>query len=384
MKPSGLRRALRHYVEATWTPPFPQALPSNAQDYAATVSWWKVARRRALRELNLRWHGQGPLVRTRIDPAIHRRILWIHQGTPQVGDSLMDLAARVLLKGQVERLDLLTDEHLLGLYRHDEVFTQVASSAAELHEGYDLVLLHSTSSRSVKDKLASFRQLPFVHVQGFYTGPEFNRTLFGFFRLAQLLGSPLSVDQINRQARASMRPSPGEEQLADKLGLPEGTLAVALGGVRDWRTYTKWVPVLKGLAQAGVRGPVLLLGSDNGRALRDEIVAAGTGLKIIDRVGQHTLGEVQALMRRCGLVMCADGGLLHVAQTTGVPVVALFAGIIEPRFRVTAANRTHCLHGERSVDDVPANDVVVSALEAMAGPASLRRSPDTTDKPDPS
>jgi len=381
---SEARASLQRYAADTWEPPFAQALPSNAEHYAASVSWWKVARRRALRELNLAWHGQGLLVRERIDPAVHRRILWIHQGTPQVGDSLMDLAARVLLKGQVQRLDLLTEAHLLDLYRHDEVFTQVASSAAELHETYDLVLLHSTSSRSVQDKLAHFRKIPFAHVQGFYTGPEFNRTLFGFYRLAQLLGSPLGVDKLNRMARPSMRASSDEDAAIARLGIPAGAIAIALGGVRDWRTYTQWVPVLKGLVEAGVRVPVVLLGSDNGLALRDEIVAAGTGLKLIDRVGQHSLGEVHALMRRCSLVLCADGGLLHLAHTAGVPVLALFAGIIEPRFRVTAANRTHCLHGERSVDDVPVSDVVLSALEAMAGPASLSRLPDTPGRRDPS
>jgi hypothetical protein len=384
MKLLQMSSRLSHYVEETWTPPFPQALPSNAEQYAASVSWWKVARRRGLRELNMAWHGQGRLVRSHIDPAIHRRILWIHQGTPQVGDSLMDLAARVLLKGQVERLDLLTDAHLLDLYRHDEVFTEVASSPSTLPRDYDLILLHSTSSRSVKDKLAHFRELPFAHIQGVYTGPEFNRTLFGFYRLAQLMKSPLGVDKLNRMARPSMRASVDEEVAVAKLGVPAGAVAVALGGVRDWRTYTQWAEVLKGLAEAGVQAPVVLLGSENGLALRDEIFAAGTGLKLIDRVGQHSLGEVHALMRRCALVLCADGGLLHVAHTAGVPVVALFAGIIEPRFRVTAANRTHCLHGVHSVDDVPAADVVLSALEAMAGPASLSRSPDTPGRHDPS
>jgi hypothetical protein len=63
MKLLQMSSRLSHYVEETWTPPFPQALPSNAEQYAASVSWWKVARRRALRELNMAWHGQGRLVR---------------------------------------------------------------------------------------------------------------------------------------------------------------------------------------------------------------------------------------------------------------------------------------------------------------------------------
>jgi Glycosyltransferase family 9 (heptosyltransferase) len=283
-----------------------------------------------------------------------------------------------LLTGRVERLDLLTDAHLLGLYRHDKVFTQVASSPAELPGPYELVLLHSTSSRSVKDKLSHYRALPFAHVQGCYTGPEFNRTLFGFYRLAQLLDSALSAHALETMARPSMQASPEEEAAVAQLALPPGAIAVALGGVRDWRTYTRWPQVLHGLRAAGVDAPVVLLGSANGAALRDEILAAGTGLRIIDRVDRHSLGEVHALMRRCALVLCADGGLLHVAHTADVPVVALFAGIIEPRFRITSANRTLALHGAQTVDNVPAAAVVASALAAMAqaaGTTSADRSP---------
>lgn len=359
---------LARYAGASWTPPFPQALPSNAAAYAARASVWSVARRRALRELNLTLHGQGPLLREHIDPQRHRRLLWIHQGTPQVGDSLMDLAARVLLKGRVARLDLLTDAHLLPLYRSDAVFSNVGSSASDLpREGYDLVMLHSMSSRSVRDKLRHFRRVPFVHVQGCYTGPEFNRTLFGFYRLAQLMGLPGAA--LEAVARPTMQPSPAEQAAIAALAIPSGAIAVALGGVRDWRTYTRWIDVLHGLAATGRVPPVVLVGADNGLAMRDAIVAAGIGLPLIDRVGRHSLGEVQALIGRCALALCADGGLLHVAHTTGTPVVALFAGEILPAYRVTSANRTTALHGARQVDDIAPEAVLAAALSYLSAAA---------------
>ena len=355
---------LTRYASDTWTPPFSQALPSNAPAYAQRASWWPVVRRRALREMNLALHGQGRLLRDRIDLSRHRRILWIHQGTPQVGDSLMDLAARVLLKGRVERLDLLTDAHLLGLYRSDDVFSQVAASPADLPAEPDLVLLHSMSSRSVKDKLSRYRHLPFVHIQGCYTGPEFNRTLFGFYRLAQLMGLP--GDALEAVARPTMRASADEEAAVAQLRLPPGAIAIALGGVRDWRTYSHWIAVLRGLRATGFAGPVVLLGADNGLAMRDQIVAADVGLPLVDRVARHSLGEVQALIGRCALAVCADGGLLHVAHTTGTPVVALFAGDIQPAFRVTSANRTTSLHGASRVDDI-APQAVLAAVSAALG-----------------
>ncbi|MBC7992747.1 MAG: hypothetical protein H7Z15_05835 [Rhizobacter sp.] len=367
-----LVRSLRRYAEETWVPPFPQPLPSNTDQYAGQVSWRRAAWRRALRQLRLSWHGQASLVRSRIDLQTHRRVLWIHQGTPQVGDSLMDLAARVLLKGRVDRLDLLTEPHLLPLYRNDEVFTQVGSTASELASTYDLVLLHSTSSRSVRDKLAHYTALPFAHVHGYFTGPEFNRTLFGFYRLAQLLQLPLDEGEINRIARPSMRAAADDERTVEALQIPPGALVVALGGVRDWRTYEQWPQVLQQLHACGVRAPVVLVGAENGLPMRDAIQAANTGLRIIDRVAQHSLGEVHALMRRCALAICADGGLLHVAHAANVPVVALFAGIIDPSFRVTAANRTRSLYGARSVNDVPASEVAACAVAMLADAQAAR------------
>lgn len=380
MKPNFLNRHLLRYAEETWLPPFPQALPSSVDEYVRQTSVWKAARRRAMRSLNLRLHGQTPHLRTRIDPAVHKRVLWIHHGTPQVGDSLTDLAARELLQGKLERVDLLTDAHLLQLYRSDEVFTQVASRAEELPGPYDLILLHSASSRSVKDKLVHYRHVPFAHVHGFYTGPELNRTLFGYYRIAQLLGLDLPEQEIERMACPSMRASAAEEAAVAQLNVPPDAIVMAIGGVRDWCTYQQWPQVLRGLHDAGVRRPVVLIGSDNGLAMRDQIAAAQTGMTLIDRVAQHTLGEVQALMRRSALVVCADGGLLHLAHTARVPVVTLFAGISEPRFRLTSANRTRWLYGANWVNDVPAADLVACITQSLA---DADRSPGTPGSPDP-
>lgn len=376
---SSVMRRLQRYAEETWRPPFRQAIPSSEVSYAQETSMWSAVRRRAMRSLNLRLHGQTPLLRLHIDPAVHRRVLWIHHGTPQVGDSLTDLAARVLLKGKFERVDLLTDAHLLQLYRSDEVFTRVASAPAELPGPYDLILLHSASSRSVKDKLAHYRRTPFVHVHGFYTGPELNRTLFGYYRIAQLLGLEVAEQDIEKIACPSMRASAGEEAAVAQLMLPKDAIVMAIGGVRDWCTYQQWPQVLRGLHEAGVARPVVLIGSDNGLAMRDHIVAADTGMTIIDRVAKHTLGEVQVLMRHSALVVCADGGLLHLAHTAHVPVVTLFAGISEPRFRLTAANSTRWLYGPRWVNDVPASELVGCIRQSLADGDKLQDSPALAD-----
>jgi heptosyltransferase-2 len=171
-----------------------------------------------------------------------------------------------------------------------------------------------------------------------------------------------------------MNASAAEAAVVARLNLPPDAIVIAIGGVRDWCTYLQWPQVLRGLHDGGVRRPVVLIGSDNGLAMRDQIVAANTGMTIIDRVAKHTLGEVQALMRHASLVVCADGGLLHVAHTAHVPVVTLFAGISEPRFRLTSANATRWLYGANWVNDVPAAELVACIMQA---PAAAGRSPDT-------
>ncbi len=167
-------------------------------------------------------------------------------------------------------------------------------------------------------------------------------------------------------ARPVMQSGADDEQAVDALHLPDGAVVVALGGVRDWRTYSHWPQVLQQMAGAGFAGPVILIGSENALAMRDQLLAAQTGLPLIDQVARLNLGQVHALMRRCALALCADGGLLHVAHAAQVPAVALFAGKIEPAFRVTLANRTRCLRAAERVDEVPPAEVAAAALAMLA------------------
>ncbi len=357
---------VRRYAAATWTPPFRHELPSSAEAYVESVSDFKIAWRRLKRDVNFLLHGQRKLQVDRIDVKAHRKILWIHHGTPQVGDSLTDLAARELLRGAVDRVDLLTDKHLVPLYQSDEIFQQAASNPDELPRDYDLVLLHSASSRSVRDKFKHFREVQFAHVYGVYTGPELNRTLFGYFRLAELLGLSLSTQAIDKMACPSMHCSPQEAANIAGLNLPPGALALCIGGVRDWCTYMQWPEFIGALRARGVSCPIVLLGSSNGLDMRDQILRVNGPEGIIDRVSQHSLGEVHEIMRRSALVVCADGGLLHVAHTARVPVVTLFAGISEPRFRLTAANRTRWLYGAKWVNDVSHADLAALVAQSLS------------------
>ena len=364
--PPGLRGWLRRYAAEAWTPPFPQPLPSDAARYAAAAPLGRIAWRRLRRVAWLALRGQAALERHRIEPE-HRRILWIHEGMPQVGDSLMDLACRSLLRGR--EITLLTDRHLCTLYESDDVISRVTADAAEAEHGvYDLAIVLGASSHNLRAKLAHFRSLPFVSLQRDYTGPEFNRTLFGFYRLDQLLGGRADEAQVQAIARPYMVATPEAVAVIDALALPERFVAISLGGVRGWRTYARWPEVVAALRSAGVEEPLLLLGSGNACDQRDAVVAGANGSELIDRVDRHTLPEVHEILRRSVLAVVADGGLLHVAHAAATPTVSLFAERIDPSYRLTAANRSFALYHPREVSAIAPEEIASAVAQALRQP----------------
>jgi hypothetical protein len=356
---------LRRLSEETWTPPFPQPLPSDAARYAAATPMRRILWRRLRRTAWLALTGQRRLERARIEPA-DRRILWIHAGMPQVGDSLMDLACRGLLRGRT--VDLLIDPHLVPLYAHDDVFARTYSDGAEAAgNAYDLVILLGVSSYSLGAKLRHFRRLPWVSLHRFYTGPEFHRTLFGFYRLDQLLGGRAAAAAIEPIACPHMVVAAEAVRAVDALALPPRFIAIAVGGVRGWRTYGRWPEVVAALREAGVAEPVVLLGAANGIADRDRILARGSA-GLMDRVDRHPLPEVYEILRRAALVLCADGGLLHVANAAKTPSVSLFAERIDPGYRLTAANRSIAFYDPRAVSDIAPLHIAEAVVRALRQP----------------
>lgn len=360
----------RRYAAPTYTPPFAQRIPSNVERYVAATPLSKMVRRRVRRWLWLAARRQIGLERANID-ASHRRILWIHEGMPQVGDSLMDLACRKLLRGRGATVDLLIDRHLVALYADDEVFARVYGDPREAAaNAYDLVVVLGASSRNFGSKLAHFRRLPYVSLHGYYTGPEFQRTLFGYFRLAQLLGDGVDEAAIRAEATPWMTVGEPARTAVSALRLPARFIAVAVGGVRGFRTYAHWPAVVAELGARGVDLPIVLVGGANGRFVRDAILAGPGAAAVIDRVDCHPLPEVFEILRRATLAACADGGLLHVANAARTSTVSLFAERIEPEYRLTQANRSFALYSASEVSDIAPARVAEAIERALREPIS--------------
>lgn len=243
--------------------------------------------------------------------ARHRRILWINLAAPSIGDSLMDLSARVLLKQR--QVDLLTHKKNVGLYKGDSWFHRVSDQPSDFKaEMYDLVICDSFSPRVLLRKLLLAPITPYVGLYGFLNGFEIHRTYFAFARMMELL----NLERISEPMRPCI-------SLLSEIGdQPKKTdVCVAIGGEWSFRTYDHWSRVVSCLVGRGYS--VSLVGSDNGIETASEILEMEPSVR--STVGDLSLPEVVSEIADAKIFIGADGGLWHVACAIPIPTVVLFA-----------------------------------------------------------
>ena len=288
-----------------------------------------------------------------------QRILWINWAAPSLGDSLMDLSARVLLKGK--HVTLLTHPKNAPLYMWDPIFKAVFSDPFELKkniqdDNFDLVICDSFSPRVLVKKLIVAPLTPFVGLYGFINGFEVHRTLFAFERMKQLLG-------ISGQISIPVRPLIGCASGASKK---EFDVCIAVGGEWLFRTYRHWSAVVERLLDQDYS--VLLVGSHNGSDVADSICSRFPG--VASSVGKIGLSAIATEIARARVFVGSDGGLWHIACALPVPTVVLFADcqIFDER-GVRVTRETSDMVCETLYDNVEVSQIkpetVVAALECL-------------------
>lgn len=126
---------------------------------------------------------------------------------------------------------------------------------------------------------------------------------------------------------------------------------VAIHQAVSWanRTWPKpyWDHVVLDLTSRGYKVVVLGRGGD----YRANMVAG-----VVNLVDRLTIPQVREVLKRSKLFIGPDSGLMHVAQTTNVPVIGLFT-VANPEYRITRrehftamipkSNCRFCLHEEK-------------------------------------
>ncbi len=317
-----IKKVIRRLTRDSWDLSRFKEVASDQVNFVDTESFrirWLV--KLLKRKLFLRLLGQQRRILHQI-PSRSARVLWINLSATSLGDALMDLSGRRLLKGM--DVDLLTAQACSQLFLDDDVFRVVFSDqrlARQSHRRrpYDLFIIDSFSTRSVRCKALIDRRAPMISMYGFINGFEVHRTEFSFARVSQFTPESFPFNKytpklptLGQRFRSFFPPS--------RLG--PWRIGIIVGGNWRHRRYSHWVDVIHRLG--GPEGFVLL-GSDNGAEDAKRIRAVFPDCD--DYVGKCTLLETIGLIDCCSIILAADGGLWHVATALEKPTVLLFSAL---------------------------------------------------------
>jgi ADP-heptose:LPS heptosyltransferase len=337
------------YASAIYSLPY-KGIPSNWRQVWEEKGLLKSAWRRVKRDLMLLCTGQNFLLRKQI-PDSAKKILVIYRARPQLGDSIQELSGRQYLQAENRTIHLLTDKPIADIYEGDKIFDKVFSDPGATAKDYDFVILMSLSWKNMGIKFRHFPRTHFSVVYGYSHGIELN----------QLMLSCAAFSQFNnRPVPSSCRPIFNLKYIHEHIERESNSIAIAVGGLGKDRIYPHWPQVVDLLinyfeTQGRVKDfKIYLIGSSNGRSDADKILAQVRNPEAIqDLVGKTSLGDCFLLLKKVRLLICADGGLMHLAACSSTPLVSLFANIMHPLFRLQKDYPAVAIHANFEVSRIP-------------------------------
>lgn len=352
---------LEKYASAIYAPPYPD-IPSNWRLLWREKGMIKSAWRRIKRDLLLLLTGQKFLLKHRI-PSSAKRILVVYRARPQLGDSIQELSGRVQLQASGRVIDLYTEQIIASIYSGDTVFNKVSSDFRELRSDYDFIVLMSMSWKNMAPKLKAWPWTSFSVVYGYSHGIELDQLGLSYAAFSAMNGV---------QRPAICRPVFNLRYSHAPASRDTHAVAIAVGGIGADRVYQHWPTVVARLLDARKNDQdfkIFLLGSSNGRVDANAILAhIRHDPRVHDLVGKTSLEESFAQLKHVGLLICADGGLMHIATCAGTPLISLFANVIHPLFRLKKEAQALAIHAPKTVSEIPPEDVSSLALFASNHP----------------
>jgi ADP-heptose:LPS heptosyltransferase len=346
----------------TYTTPFKHHIPNYTNEFLKQNSiifrWIKFFKR----YLYIFFKKQKSLEVFKISSR-HKNILWINISASSLGDSLMDLSGRILLKDK--RLDLFTDIKNVHLYKSDNIFKGVYSNLNDINDiNYDLIIIDSYSTRSIKVKAKVAPKVSFVGVFGYFNGPEVNRVLFSFHQINKLLGYSKSKDDINQLAISSISISAADKSSITSLRLPSSYIAIAIGGEWPYRTYDKWVEVIEELLVYDYNSNIVIIGSGNATEMSKKITDRFASKRLFNLVNQFSFCQTTEIIKNASLVICCDGGLMHAANASKKIIIVLLARL-SVEMQLTKLSKCFEIYDESNVNNIPVKKVFQKYKEAI-------------------
>jgi len=339
----------------TYTLPFKFSIPNYTQDFLNQTPIFKRWLKFIKRYLYIILKGQKNLEVFDISPH-HKNILWINISAPSLGDSLMDLSSRVMLKGK--NVDLFTDKKNAHIYANDHTFKSIYTKIQDITDSeYDLVIIDSYSSRSIDVKSKIAPTTSFIGMFGYYNGPEVNRVLFSFHQMNHLLGYTDTEDKINMIAKPSMSISRNDQEIVSQVNLPDNYIAIVLGGEWDYRTYNKWDKVMTKILAKNKQTNIVFIGSSNAKDIAKNLLNQFSKNNIFDCVAKYSFIQTAQIIKKSKILLCCDGGLMHASNAVSTPIVPIFARLT-PQMQLTDAVQAFPLFDESDVNNISVEAVL--------------------------
>ena len=347
---------IKKYAYAVFNSEASQFVHSNASYFIAQKSLASLFFKRLKRDLSLLIFGQFKLLRQEM-PKKGARILWINLGMPQIGDALCDLSCRVLLDPKDYHVDLYSESVIYDLFKGDPYFKHVSDNIDSfLPNHYDFVIMPGFSWKSVKVKVSHLRSVPFFSIYKHYSGLEFNRMVFAYHALF------LSLQSKSARANKLIKTCPTFFNLKHdhtEIKRKKNQIAIVVGGFVSERIYKQWPELIEKLLKEFNAINIVLLGSSNGVAMAGEIMKTQSNHKrITNLVAKTRLGEAFDVLKESSIMICADGGLLHMGRAARIPTLALFSGEIHPLMRFNKDDPVFAFHARASVSDIDPSIII--------------------------
>lgn len=288
-----------------------------------------------------------------------RKILWVHSTTENIGDSLMKLSSIAYLHKKGYEVDLCLPPYIVDLYQNNAYCNSVFSldQIDTISHLYDLIIIDSLGSKSLRLKNKYFKHSAFVTLYGYfnYYRPDYNATLFSFYRMQYFLRTNEPIEDI-------ARPFIGKP-VNTNIDIKSKTIAFVIGGTGiGYKDWDKVIDILD--AEIDEKKPIILVGSENGIKDSEHISSKFISRSdFIDTVGKLTLAETASVISNCDLIVGVDGGLLHIASALRVKIVALFVGGVEPEFYFTKATRCWNISGYNDPNEIKPISIAHKILE---------------------
>lgn len=276
------------------------------------------------------------------------KILWFNPSSTSIGDSIMELSGRSLLRDDKFELHLLSDRKNSSLYGEDRVFKKVFNDPNQILESYDLILLDVYNTKSIRMKSKYFSDVPFCAIQGYFYGADFNRLLFSFHRVNALLGYPNTQDQIDNLASNYL--------CIKNLPTKVSQIVIAIGGEDGLRTYLSWNVVIRNLLLVYPSLQICLVGSENGLIFATEIMSE-FGNKISSQVAKLSILETANVIAASRVFIGADGGLMHIAAAFNLVGIALFAEF-NPELRLSKNSKIKAIFTPSNVNQILPSQII--------------------------